>query len=109
MEIAKVIGGEKEVERDNLYHYTTDSGRSSIRLILQSGLESKKFLVPNFLCEVILDVLEEFKVDYTLYNVEKDLTTNLSDYDLDEFEVLFVIDYFGKENEILSNLWKSVV
>ena len=57
------IGGEMPFEHDERLHtYLTDSGRSSLRLILQSGFARRKFLLPDFLCDVIPRVFEELGV-----------------------------------------------
>ena len=35
----RIVGGEPEMQADTLFLYITDSGRSSLRLILKSGLK----------------------------------------------------------------------
>ena len=52
----RLIGGELEAKniKDNVYF--TDSGRSSLRLFIRSGYQSKKFLIPNYFCEVIENI-----------------------------------------------------
>jgi len=92
----KTIGGELELEFDSLNTYLTDTGRSSLRLILKSDLRNKRFLLPDYLCWIILDVFDEHKVDYTLYHVNEDLSLNVDEINGQEFDVLYVISYFGK-------------
>ena len=66
----KIIGGEAELRQNELNEYFTDSGRSSIRLILNK-LKGKYFLIPNHLCEIILKIFDEFEVNYSFYNIIK--------------------------------------
>ena len=86
------IGGEIPLQQDGLYSYITDSGRSSLRLILNT-LKDKKFALPDFLCPVIIDVFYEMAVEYEFYHVEKNF-----DFILPDLDVLYVIDYFGRQH-----------
>ncbi len=97
----KIIGGEIEKERDDLHYYFTDSGRSSLRLILRSGLNKKHFLLPDFLCPVIVDILKEEKTSYEFYHIEPDLSINWDKIYRQNFDVLYVINYFGKKYQNL--------
>lgn len=97
----KLIGGEREFKNETVFSYITDSGRSSLRLILHSSLKNKKFLIPDFLCKVILDVFDEFKATYSFYKVNEDLTINLRSIKSDKFDVLYLIDYFGQRHKIV--------
>ena len=60
----KVIGGEAELEKSELNEYFTDSGRSSIRLIL-NRLRGKIFLIPNYICEIIVKIFDEYEAEYS--------------------------------------------
>jgi len=86
------IGGEIPLQQDGLYSYITDSGRSSLRLILHT-LKDKKFALPDFLCPVIIDVFDEFGIDYEFYHVEKNF-----DFISPDLDVLYIIDYFGRQH-----------
>ena len=55
------FGGEIELKGADSYYEHTISGRSSLRLIIESAnLQNKSFLVPEYVCDVVLLVLEEF-------------------------------------------------
>jgi len=96
----KMIGGEQAFKADKLYSRITDSGRSSLRLIIKSGLQKKRFLVPDFLCGSILDVLNDMRVKHAFYRVKKDLSLDYSSIARQKYDVLYVIDYFGKRQGI---------
>ncbi|MBF0619477.1 MAG: hypothetical protein HQL19_04860 [Candidatus Omnitrophica bacterium] len=89
------IGGELPLAR-TYYEAVTDSGRSSLRLILDSGLGRKKFLLPDFLCGIVVDVLKERGVRFGFYKVHRDLSIDWDDVRRQRFDVLYCIDYFGQ-------------
>jgi hypothetical protein len=92
----KPIGGEIALEQgQGLHTGVTDSGRSSLRLILQSGFRDKRFLLPDFLCGVIPRVFDEVGVRYGYYRVRPNLTIDAKSVKGRDFDVLYVIDYFG--------------
>lgn len=96
----KLIGGEIDYCHDGLHTYLTDSGRSSLRLVLQSGFKEKKFLLPDFLCKIIPTIFEELKVNYSYYEVGSDLSINLGDIQKKEFDAVYLINYFGNKHSI---------
>jgi len=90
------IGGElpvKQLKNDVLF---TDSGRSSLRLFIRSGNQSKKFLIPDFLCEIIENVLIQEEVKYEFYNILEDLTIDTKSILDKQFDVFYTINYFGQ-------------
>ena len=91
----KTFGGEMELKTPKLFKYLTDSGRSSLRLICKSVLKGKKLLVPDFLCQTILDILDETGVEYSFYKIKKDLSLDVSSIKEQKFDALYQIDYFG--------------
>jgi len=91
----KKIGGEIPYQDDGLYRYLTDSGRSSLRLILHS-LKGKKFALPDYLCGVILDVFREVGIEYDFYHVGMDL--NVEQKKRLQVHGFYVIDYFGRNS-----------
>jgi len=95
----KLIGGEIEMSQTNLYEYLTDSGRSSLRLLLH-GLKTKKFLIPNYLCEIVLKVFNEHSIDYSFYAINGDLSIDISRIKKKDYDVLYIINYFGRNNDI---------
>ncbi len=93
----RLFGGQIEAEEDFLFEYLTDSGRSSLRLLL-NGLSFKNFLIPDFLCSIVIDVFEQLEIKYSFYTVEKDLSIDFSKINMEDYDVIYLINYFGKTN-----------
>ena len=90
------IGGELEEKKSVYSHYFTDSGRSSLRLFLRSSNhKTKKYLIPNFFCEVIEEILKEEQIDYEFYNILNTLNVDIESIRSKEYDVLYLINYFG--------------
>ena len=100
----KLLGGECEISDNGVFSELTDSGRSSLKLILKSGLKDKKFLVPDYLCKIIIDILKEFDVRYSFYNVNEDLSVDEKSLKRQKFDALYVINYFGQKNSLPNQL-----
>ena len=99
----KPIGGEIAIEDQEETSFITDSGRSSLRLLLRSGkFRSMKFLIPNFFCSVIEEVLIAEKVNYSFYDINEDLSINNETINSVNYDVLYVINYFGKISDLSS-------
>jgi hypothetical protein len=95
----KIIGGEAELKKIDMNEYITDSGRSSLRLILQK-LKKKKILIPNYLCEIILKILNEYEVNYSFYNIKKNLSIDNKSIIKQSYDAIYIINYFGKKHNI---------
>jgi hypothetical protein len=96
----KPIGGEPPWRADSeTFSYLTDSGRSSIRLALLSGLSDKRFLLPDFGCEVVPRLFDQLGVSYAFYRVRGDLSIDPGSLTGEDFDVLYVINYFGQTQE----------
>jgi hypothetical protein len=93
------FGGELASSRFPHFTYLTDSGRSSLRLILASGFAGKRFLLPNFLCGIIPDVLSEFGASFSFYHIGESFEIDENSVRSQRFDVLYVIDYFGYRSE----------
>jgi hypothetical protein len=90
------VGGEQELAQQEHFRELTNSGRSSLRWIIESEqLESKRLLLPDFLCDVILDVLAEYDIDVDFYFVDNQLGYQLPE-DLSPYDALYVIKFFGE-------------
>jgi len=89
------IGGELELKKPYGSMYFTDSGRSSLKLFIRSGNSEKKILLPDFFCGVIEDVLLGENVEYDFYHVSNDLTIDKDTVQGKEYDVFYVINYFG--------------
>jgi len=96
----KSIGGEAELKSDEFFFYITDSGRSSLRLLLEHGMKHMKFLLPDYLCKTILDVFNALEISYDFYHVNTDLSVSLQELDAKTFDVLYVINYFGRRDSV---------
>ena len=93
----RLIGGEMEIKQNNEHYYFTDSGRSSLKLFIRSGNNNKTYLIPNFLCSVIEKTLIDEKVSFSFYHINQDLSIDFSSIQSKEFDVLYVIHYFGRK------------
>ncbi len=102
----KIIGGEAELKKIDMNEYITDSGRSSLRLILQK-LKKKKFLIPNYLCEIILKILNEYEVNYSFYNIKKNLSIDNKSIIKQSYDAIYIINYFGKKHNIANIIDKE--
>ncbi len=94
------IGGELELKSLEENIYFTDSGRSSLRLFIRSGNQNKKFIIPNYFCEIIENVLIEENVSYAFYNILDDLSIDFNSLNDKEFDVVYIINYFGEIQKI---------
>jgi hypothetical protein len=95
----RIVGGETELLKTTLNEYFTDSGRSSIRLILEI-LKKKTFLVPNYICEIILKIFEEYEISFSFYKINNDLSIDYSSLIGKHYDVIYVINYFGVNHSI---------
>lgn len=90
------IGGEIAIKSSPEISYLTDSGRSSLRVLFRDPqMRNKKILIPNYFCGVIEDVLKEEKLSYAFYSVKDDLSIDQQSLEELEFDVLYIINYFG--------------
>jgi hypothetical protein len=93
----KPIGGEPPWRAEpGTFSYLTDSGRSSIRLALLSGFLDKRFLLPDFNCDVVPQLFDRLGVSYAFYRVRDDLTIDPDSLAGKTFDVLYVVNYFGQ-------------
>ncbi len=96
----KPIGGELPIKPLSEKIFFTDSGRSSIRLFIRSGNQNKKFLIPDYLCEIIEKILLLEGISFDYYNIRKDLTIDIDSINSKKFDVLYVINYFGQLSDL---------
>ena len=99
------IGGEIEFRKERYFQYLTDSGRSSLRLILNS-LKKKFFLLPDFICKEVVDIFKEKQIKFEYYLIGKNFESH--QIKNKEFDVLYVINYFGKISTI-SQAYKNKI
>ena len=97
----KPIGGEIAFKEENYQSFFTDSGRSSLRLFFRSfDYKNKKVLLPNFFCDIIEQILKEESIAYEFYNVNSNFSINSDEINNKQFDILYVINYFGSITEL---------
>ncbi len=104
--IYKKIGGEIEYKAADNYKYLTDTGRSSLRIILQR-LNKKKFLIPDFLCKTIVDIFKEKKIKFEYYSVNESFNVRIDSNK--KFDVLYLINFFGKKFPKFKKFEKKII
>ncbi len=101
------IGGEQELAPLNYFQEVTNSGRSSLRLIIESAnLRNKHILLPDFLCQVIIDILQEYQVTFDFYSVERNLDFQLPD-NIEKYDAVYLIKYFGGSTDAFAKTCTS--
>lgn len=96
----KIIGGEIELEKNEYETLYTDSGRSSLRLILKN-IKDKIIGIPDFLCSVIVDILIDENIAFKYYHIKNDLSIDIETLN-SSIDVLYVINYWGLKHDYLS-------
>lgn len=102
----QIIGGEQDLLDSTINYYTTNSGRSSLRWILLSLDKNKikNILVPNFLCQIVIDIIKEFNYDISFYHVNEKLEIELPQ-DVNNYDIIYVVKYFNiKIESMLKNI-----
>ncbi|MFB5086095.1 hypothetical protein PGC35_02560 [Psychrobacillus sp. PGGUH221] len=104
------IGSEFEIElshceiesiKKNLIEgYLVNFGRTAIKFIIDSLVNEKginNFLLPNYLCESILNPFVESKVSIDFYNINVNLTIDIESFNskIKERQAVFLINYFN--------------
>ncbi len=106
----KNIGGEIELRREDGFHYVTDSGRSSLRLILASEtMRGKKCLIPDFICGSVINVFQELDAPFAFYHVREDLSPDLDSIQSQSFDAIYLIDYFGSKPNLSSFTGQGII
>jgi len=103
----RVIGGEIECKFNESIYYT-DSGRSSLRVFLRN-FKNKKVLLPDFLCEVVVNTLENENIKYEFYHINEDLSIDENTIKNKNFDVLYIINYFGILQNVSLDLDTKIV
>lgn len=91
------------------YTYTMRRGLDSVKLIV-SNLKSKTWLVPDFICDEVLDVIKEHVADVQFYHVKDDFDLECKlEADPNKEYVIYTVDYFGSEQAELQVSDKTIV
>ncbi|NOI91186.1 pyridoxal phosphate-dependent transferase [Vibrio splendidus] len=103
----KMVGGEQEIENEGLFYGVTNSGRSSLRWAIRSmSLQRQKVLVPDFVCQIVVDVLLEFDIEVQFYQVREDFEFELPN-ELGSVSAIYLVKYFGHESHSFDKLIKN--
>ncbi|MBF0587679.1 MAG: hypothetical protein HQL53_00975 [Magnetococcales bacterium] len=95
------FGGEPPFQDRVPHLYTTDSGRSSLRLILEDPcFSTKRYLLPDYLCGTVLEVLDQYGVVYDFYAIGDGLRWDPEEINRAKYDVLYAIDYFGWKQDL---------
>ena len=103
----KEIGGYFELELVKKKEHHSDaiklnSGRNSFRYILKAQ-NTQKVYVPNFICDSIIEPLEDLNVSYEFYNVDKSFEI-VQEIILNNNEKLFYVNYFASKSKYIRDL-----
>lgn len=103
----KEIGGYFELELVKKKEHHSDaiklnSGRNSFRYILKAQ-NTQKVYVPNFICDSIIEPLEDLNVSYEFYNVDKNFEI-VQEMNLSINEKLFYVNYFASKSKYIRDL-----
>lgn len=105
---------EKEMNCNSIWNYKqmiyTTSGRGALALLLeQLNPKIKTVLLPNYLCNSIIQVFVTYGYKCKFYLVNADLTPEINSIHTDKVGVFFHMGYFGrKTNGSLYNLLKDI-
>jgi Predicted pyridoxal phosphate-dependent enzyme apparently involved in regulation of cell wall biogenesis len=69
---------------------------------VRSGLGRLKFLLPDFLCQVVPDTLTVDNVSYSYYRIRPDLTIDWDSVKKQQYDVLYIINYFGARHRSIT-------
>lgn len=111
----KPIGGYFELELSkskNIFHndlIAVNSGRSALKLILQHTAPQIVY-VPYYTCDVTLEPINELKIPFKFYRIDKDLAPAIDK--IESTAVLLYVNYFGvseRNVERVSEMFSNVI
>jgi hypothetical protein len=95
----KIIGGEYELMRNAEHSLLTDLGRSSLRIILKSMPIKVRYILPDFICDSVLRVFEDEKIDFDFYHVNEDCNIDIKSLRyVKKSDAVYFINYFGQRD-----------
>ena len=103
----KEIGGYFELEFSKKVGYHDEllklnSGRNAFKYILKT-INPQKIFIPNYICDSIIEPLEEMKISYEFYNVNKNFEI-VQDITLKKNEIILYVNYFALKSKYVKNL-----
>lgn len=91
----KPIGGEQEFFNNGNFYGVTNSGRSSLRWIIQSmQLQEKRVLVPDFICQIVIDIMNEYDIEAVFYKINDNFEFTVPPTSK-PVDAIYIIRYFG--------------
>ncbi len=103
----KEIGGYFELELTKGIGYHSEllklnSGRNAFKYILKTR-NPKKVFIPNFICDSVIEPLDELKISYEFFNIDENFEI-IQDVILKENEMIFYVNYFALKSEYIEKL-----
>lgn len=103
----KEIGGyfELELAKTNEYHselLKLNTGRNAFKYILKTK-KPKKVFISNFICDSVIEPLEELKINHEFYNIDKNFEI-VQDIQLQKDEMIFYVNYFALKSKYIEKL-----
>jgi hypothetical protein len=103
----KEIGGyfQLELKRTIEYHselLKLNSGRNAFRYILKTK-NPKKVFIPNFICNSVIEPLEELRMKYDFFNIDENFEI-VQDIRLKKNEMIFYVNYFALKSKYIEKL-----
>jgi hypothetical protein len=101
------IGGyfELELSRGKEYHsdlIKLNSGRNSLKYILKAQKPNKVY-IPNYVCDSVLEPLEELNIKYEFYNIDEKFEI-IQNIKLEKNEKIFYVNYFALKSLYINKL-----
>lgn len=108
MEINHEVGGFLEVDFPAINSLHKDSqflnsGRNCFYSILSRRTVAHVYL-PAYICNSVIEPLDRLSISYSFYDVSEDLTCESFSGQLGENEFLYVVNYYGLNNESINRL-----
>ena len=106
----KEIGGYFELEFASRLEYHNDaikliSGRNAFKYILKAQPVNKVY-IPNFICNTMVEVLDELNINYIFYNIDENFEIQQK-LKIKENEKVLYINYFGFKVKYIKELVKK--
>ncbi len=103
----KEIGGYFELELAQKEEFYDDaiklnSGRNCFKYILKAQKTTKVY-IPNFICDSVIEPLEELCISYEFYNIDENFEI-LQDLEIQDNEKLFYVNYFALKSKYIQKL-----
>lgn len=114
MSNTKVIGGEYEINtnicKSGVYNQFGGgdfyaSGRAALFHIIRSIITNQpainNVLIPDYICDSVVETLNDAEIKWTVYHLNQNLTINRKEFENVDFNtsVILLVNYFGLSNQ----------